>query len=199
MEKKEFKTESKRILDMMINSVYTHREIFLREIISNASDALDKLAYRALTDDTVGLDRDELKIRITLNKDARTITVSDNGIGMSAEDLENNLGTIAQSGSFRFKNDLEGNKPQDIDIIGQFGVGFYSAFMISDTVSVISRAFGSDEAFCWESDGADGYTISPASRDSFGTDIVMHLKEDTEDDKYSEFLEFYRIRELIKK
>ena len=199
MEKKAFKTESKRILDMMINSVYTHREIFLREIISNASDALDKLAYRALTDDTVGLDRDDLKIRITLNKDARTITVSDNGIGMSAEDLENNLGTIAQSGSFRFKNDLEGDKPQDIDIIGQFGVGFYSAFMVSDTVSVISRAFGSEEAFCWESDGADGYTVTPASRDGFGTDIVMHIKEDTEDDKYSEFLEFYRIRELIKK
>ena len=199
MEKKEFKTESKRILDMMINSVYTHREIFLREIISNASDALDKLAYRALTDDSVGLNRDDLRIRITLDKNARTVTVSDNGIGMTAEDLENNLGTIAQSGSFRFKNDLEGNKPQDIDIIGQFGVGFYSAFMVSDTVSVISRAFGSDEAFCWESDGSDGYTISPASRDSFGTDIVMHIKEDTDDDKYSEYLEFYRIRELIKK
>ncbi|MDD6262986.1 MAG: molecular chaperone HtpG [Clostridiales bacterium] len=199
MEKKEFKTESKRILDMMINSVYTHREIFLREIISNASDALDKLAYRALTDDSVGLSGDDFRIKITLDKDARTVTVSDNGIGMTAEELENNLGVIAQSGSFRFKNGLDSDKVPDVDIIGQFGVGFYSAFMVSSKVSVVTKAFGSDQAFCWESDGSDGYTVSESTRSGFGTDVIMHLKDDSEEENYSEFLDFYRIRELIKK
>ena len=199
MRKKAFKTESKRILDMMIHSVYTHREIFLREIISNASDALDKLAYRALTDDSVGLGPDDLRIRIRLDPSARTITVSDNGVGMTADELETNLGTIASSGSFRFKNGLDGDSVPDVDIIGQFGVGFYSAFMVSSSVSVISRAFGSDEAFRWESDGSDGYTVSPAERDGFGTDVIMTLKEDTEEESYSEFLDFYRIRGLVKK
>ena len=197
MAKKQFKAESKRLLDLMINSIYTHREIFLREIISNASDAIDKLAYKALTDQNVGLDRDDFRIRVTLDKDARTITVSDNGIGMSREDMEENLGVIAHSGSFKFKSELE--SAEDVDIIGQFGVGFYSAFMVSDKVTVISRAYGADQAYKWESSGADGYTVTECEKDAVGTDVIMHLKADTEEERYSEFLETWRIRELIKK
>jgi len=201
MEKKEFKTESKRILDMMINSVYTHKEIFLREIISNASDALDKLAYLSLTDDKVGLSGDDFFIKITADKENRVLTVSDNGIGMNAEELESNLGVIAQSGSLRFKKELseKEDKPSDVDIIGQFGVGFYSAFMVSKRVTVISRAYGSDKAYKWESDGTDGYMISDAERDGFGTDVIMSIKDDTEDEKYGDYLEFYTLKQLIKK
>jgi molecular chaperone HtpG len=200
MEKKEFKTESRRILDLMVNSVYTHKEIFLREIISNASDALDKLAYRALTDDKVGLSGDDFYIKITADKDSRILTVSDNGIGMTKEELESNLGVIAQSGSLSFKKELlEKGNAADIDIIGQFGVGFYSAFMVSKKVTVVSRAYGSDKAFKWESEGVDGYTISEAERDNFGTDVIMALKDDTNDEKYSDFLDFYNIKRIVKK
>lgn len=200
MAKKQFKAESKRLLDLMVNSIYTHKEIFLRELISNASDAEDKLAYKALTDDQVPVDRSELKITIVPDKEMRTLTVSDNGVGMSKEDLESNLGTIAKSGSFQFKQDLaKEDKPEDIDVIGQFGVGFYSAFMVADTVTVISRRYGSEEAWMWQSSGADGYTIQPAQRESAGTDVIMKLKADTEDEKYSRFLEEYELRELIRK
>ncbi|MCD8335539.1 MAG: molecular chaperone HtpG [Clostridiales bacterium] len=202
MAKKEFKAESKRLLDMMINSIYTHKEIFLREIISNSSDAMDKLAYKALTDDNVGMNRDDFKINITVNKDARTITVSDNGIGMTEAELEENLGTIAQSGSLQFKKDLseaEGTPEGDVDIIGQFGVGFYSAFMVSDQITVLTRAYGSDIGYQWMSNGADGYEILPINKPNVGTDVVMHIKEDTEEEKYSDFLEQYRIQELVKK
>ena len=191
MEKKEFKTESRRILDLMVNSVYTHKEIFLREIISNASDALDKLAYRALTDDKVGLSGDDFYIKITADKDSRILTVSDNGIGMTKEELESNLGVIAQSGSLSFKKELlEKGNAADIDIIGQFGVGFYSAFMVSKKVTVVSRAYGSDKAFKWESEGVDGYTISEAERDNFGTDVIMALKDDTNDENTATSLIF---------
>ena len=197
MEKKQFKAESQRLLDLMINSIYTHHEIFLREIISNASDAIDKLAYTALTDDKVGINRDEFAITITRDPENRTLTVSDNGIGMSKEDMEENLGTIAKSGSLGFKQAMEKN--EDIAIIGQFGVGFYSAFMVASSVTVISRKYGSDKAWKWVSDGADGYTIEETTKEGPGTDIIMTLKEDTEDEKYSEYLEEYEIRSLIRK
>lgn len=201
MAKKEFKAESKRLLDMMINSIYTHKEIFLREIISNASDAMDKLAYKSLTDDQVGLNRDDFKISITVNQLARTITVSDNGIGMTEEDLEKNLGTIAQSGSFQFKKDMTADEKAegDVDIIGQFGVGFYSAFMVADQITVLTRAYGSDTGYMWVSNGADGYEIMPVTKPTVGTDVIMHIKPDTEEEKYDEYLEQYRIQELVKK
>jgi len=197
MEKQQFKAESKRLLDLMINSIYTHQEIFLREIISNASDAIDKLAYTALTDDKVGVSRDEFAITITRAKDARILTVSDNGIGMNRAEMEENLGTIAKSGSLGFKQAME--KTEDIDIIGQFGVGFYSAFMVASSVTVISKKYGEDQAWMWVSDGADGYTITETEREFAGTDVIMTLKEDTEDEKYSRFLEEYEIRSLIRK
>ena len=197
MEKMQFKAESQRLLDLMINSIYTHREIFLREIISNASDAMDKLTYSALTDDKVGLNRDDLAITILRDEQARTITVSDNGIGMNRAEMEENLGTIAKSGSLGFKQAME--KTEDIDIIGQFGVGFYSAFMVASSVTVISKKYGEDTAWKWVSDGADGYTIEQTEKATAGTDIIMTLKADTEDEKFSEFLEEYRIRELVRK
>ncbi len=197
MEKQQFKAESQRLLDLMINSIYTHREIFLREIISNASDAMDKLAYIALTDDQVGLSREDLAITITRDEANRTLTVSDNGIGMNKAEMEENLGTIAKSGSLSFKQAMEKN--EDIDIIGQFGVGFYSAFMVASSVTVISKKYGEDTAWKWVSDGADGYTIEETEKSAPGTDIIMTLKADTEDDKYSEFLQEYRIRELVRK
>ena len=197
MEKQQFKAESQRLLDLMINSIYTHREIFLREIISNASDAIDKLAYTALTDDKVGISRDEFAITITRDPENRTLTVSDNGIGMSKEEMEENLGTIAKSGSLSFKQAMEKNK--DIDIIGQFGVGFYSAFMVASSVTVISKKYGEDTAWKWVSDGADGYTIEETQKDAPGTDIIMTLKADTEEDKFSEFLDEYEIRSLVRK
>ena len=197
MEKQQFKAESQRLLDLMINSIYTHREIFLREIISNASDAMDKLAYTALTDDKVGISRDQFAITITRDKDNRTLTVSDNGIGMSRAELEENLGTIAKSGSLGFKQAMEKN--EDIDIIGQFGVGFYSAFMVASSITVITKKYGEDTAWKWVSDGADGYTIEETQKDAPGTDVIMILKEDTEDEKYSDYLEEYQIRELIRK
>ena len=202
MEKKQFQAESQRLLDLMINSIYTHKEIFLREIISNASDAMDKLAYKALTDDKVGVDRSQLKIVLTPDQIARTLTISDNGIGMTREELESNLGTIARSGSLQFKEELaKGEKAEGdtTDIIGQFGVGFYSAFMVADKVTVTSRAYGSDQAWRWESDGADGYTLEPCEKETVGTDIVLHIKANTEDDHYDEYLEQYRLSELVKK
>ena len=198
MAKKQFKAESKRLMDLMINSIYTHKEIFLREIISNASDAIDKLAYLSLTDDTVTAKRSDLRITVTPDKAARTLTVSDNGIGMTAAELEQNLGTIAKSGSLQFKADMEGDKDKS-DIIGQFGVGFYSAFMVADQVTVITRRHGEDAAHCWKSSGADGYTISDCEKDAPGTDVVMRLKPDTEDEKYGEYLETGRLQSLIKK
>lgn len=197
MRKKQFKAESKKLLDMMINSIYTHKEIFLRELISNASDALDKLYYRSLSDNTVGYSREDYQIHIDIDKDARTLTISDNGCGMTEEELENNLGTIARSGSLDFKTENE--KTDDVDIIGQFGVGFYSAFMVSDEVTVTSRAHGSEQAYCWRSNGADGYSIEPCEKETNGTTIVLHIKKDTEQEKYSEFLESYRISTLVKK
>jgi len=197
MRKKQFKAESQRLLDLMINSIYTHQEIFLREIISNASDAIDKLAYTALTDDKVGISRDEFAITITRAKDAGILTVSDNGIGMNKEEMEENLGTIAKSGSLGFKQNME--ETQDIDIIGQFGVGFYAAFMVASSVTVISKKYGEDTAWKWTSDGADGYTIEEAERELPGTDVIMTLKADTEDEKYSRFLEEYEIRSLVRK
>ena len=201
MAKKQFKAESKKLLDMMINSIYTHKEIFLREIISNASDAIDKLCYRSLTDENVGMERSDFKIRITTDKDAREITVSDNGIGMTKEELESNLGVIARSGSLNFKDGL-GEEEQEnaaIDIIGQLGVGFYSSFMVADKVTVISRAYGSDAAYKWESTGADGYTITDAEKESVGTDVIMHLKEDADGEKYSTYLETWKIMMLVRK
>ena len=197
MEKQQFKAESQRLLDLMINSIYTHKEIFLREIISNASDAIDKLAYTALTDDKVGINRDEFAITITRDPENRTLTVSDNGIGMSKEEMIENLGTIAKSGSLGFKQAMEKN--EDIDIIGQFGVGFYSAFMVASSITVISRKYGEDKAWKWVSDGADGYTIEETEKATPGTDVIMTLKADTEDEKYSEYLEEYEIRSLIRK
>ncbi len=197
MEKMQFKAESARLLDLMINSIYTHKEIFLREIISNASDAMDKLAYLALTDEKVGLNRDDFAITITRDAANRTLTVSDNGIGMSRSDMEENLGTIAKSGSLAFKQAME--KKEDIDIIGQFGVGFYSAFMVASSVTVISKKYGEDTAWKWVSDGAEGYTIEACDREVPGTDVIMTIKADTEDDKYGDFLEEYQIRELIRK
>ena len=197
MAKKQFQTESKKLLDMMINSIYTHKEIFLRELISNASDALDKLYFRSLTDSTVVLTREDYAIDLSIDKEARTLTISDNGCGMTREELENHLGTIAKSGSFDFKREHESK--EDVDIIGQFGVGFYSAFMVADKIQVVSRPFGADEAYVWESEGADGYTVYEGERDSHGTDVILYIKEDGEDEQYSEFLETYRIRALIKK
>ena len=197
MEKQQFKAESQRLLDLMINSIYTHREIFLREIISNASDAIDKLAYTALTDDKVGLNRDDFAITITRDEENRTLTVSDNGIGMSRQEMEENLGTIAKSGSLGFKQAME--KQEDIDIIGQFGVGFYSAFMVAASITVISKKYGEDKAWKWVSDGADGYTIEETVKTAPGTDIIMVLKADTEDEKYSEYLEEFEIRSLVRK
>ena len=198
MAKKQFKAESKRLLDLMINSIYTHKEIFLREIISNASDACDKLCYQALTDDSVGLDRKDFQIQLSVDKDARTITVSDNGIGMDKKDLENNLGVIASSGSYKFKQEV-GEDAKDTDVIGQFGVGFYSAFMVADRITVVTKKYGSDTAYQWQSSGADGYTITECEKDSVGTDILMHVKEDSEEEKYSEFLESWRLQELVRK
>ncbi|MCI8917119.1 MAG: molecular chaperone HtpG, partial [Oscillospiraceae bacterium] len=197
MAKKQFKAESKRLMDLMINSIYTHKEIFLREIISNASDAIDKLAYLSLTDDTVKAKRSDLRITVTPDKAARTLTVSDNGVGMTAAELEQNLGTIAKSGSLQFKADMEGDKASDI--IGQFGVGFYSAFMVADEVTVITRRHGEEDAHRWHSTGADGYTVTQCEKPEPGTDVIMHLKEDTEDEKYGEYLETGRLQSLIKK
>ncbi len=197
MRKKQFKTESQKLLDMMINSIYTHKEIFLRELISNASDAIDKLYFRSLTDSEVKLERSDYAISIKADKGARTLTISDNGCGMTADELENNLGTIAKSGSFDFKRDNE--KTEDVDIIGQFGVGFYSAFMVADKITVRSRVFGEPQGNVWESEGASGYTVSPCEKESFGTEITLYIKPDTDDEKYSEFLEEYRLRGLIRK
>lgn len=197
MAKKQFKAESKRLLEMMINSIYTQREIFLRELISNASDAIDKIYYKALTDDQLVFNKDDYFIKITPNKADRTLTITDTGIGMTKEELENNLGVIAKSGSLAFKNEIEAKDGHNI--IGQFGVGFYSAFMVADVVTVTSRALGSDEAYKWESKGADGYTITPAEKDTVGTEIVLKIKQNTEEDQYDEFLEEYRLRAIIKK
>lgn len=197
MKKKQFKTESQKLLDMMINSIYTHKEIFLRELISNASDAVDKLYFKSLTDSSIPLSKSDYAIWIKADKDAKTLTISDNGIGMSENELENNLGTIAKSGSFDFKR--ENNENEGIDIIGQFGVGFYSAFMVASKIQVKSKPYGSDTAYIWESEGASGYTVSPCEKTSFGTEITLFIKEDTEDEKYSEFLEEYRIRGLVRK
>ena len=198
MAKKQFKAESKRLLDLMINSIYTHKEIFLREIISNASDACDKLCYQALTDSAVGMDRGDFKIEITVDKDARTLTVSDNGIGMDKADLENNLGVIASSGSYKFKQEL-GEDAKDTDVIGQFGVGFYSAFMVSDQITVVTRKYGAESGYKWQSSGADGYTIAECEKETVGTDIIMHIKADTDDEKYGEFLENWKLQELVRK
>ncbi len=201
MRKKQFKAESRRLLDLMINSIYTHKEIFLREIISNASDAIDKLCYLSLTDDQVGLHRDDFRITLTADKDSRTLTVSDNGIGMDEDDLEHNLGVIANSGSFQFKGQLEGKETPDTDIIGQFGVGFYSAFMVADQITVITKKYGADQAYRWQSAGVDGYTIEPCEKDTVGTDVIMHLKPDTDEEKdeYSQYLQEYTLKRLVKK
>lgn len=200
MKKKQFKAESKKLLDMMINSIYTHKEIFLRELISNASDAVDKLYFRSLTDDTVEMNKEDFCIRITPDREARTLTISDNGVGMTAEELENNLGVIARSGSKLFRDEnAAGTDENNIEIIGQFGVGFYSAFMVSKKVQVLSRAFGSDEANLWESDGADGYAVSPAEKDSVGTDVILYIADNTEEVNYDEFLDTYRLSALVKK
>ena len=197
MEKKEFQAESKRLLDLMINSIYTNQEIFLREIISNASDAIDKLAYQALTDQSVGLNRSDFAITLKADKKYRLLTISDNGIGMTKEEMEENLGTIAKSGSLQFKKDLAADA--DVDIIGQFGVGFYAAFMVASHVEVVSRALGSEEANRWESDGTAGYTVTPCEKAENGTKITLTIKENTENENYEEFLEPYRIQSLVKK
>ena len=197
MRKKQFKAESKKLMDLMINSIYTNKEIFLRELISNASDALDKLYFRSLTDSSVGLTRDEFVINIDVNKDARLIKITDNGCGMTEDELENNLGTIAKSGSLAFKTENE--KTEDVDIIGQFGVGFYSAFMVSDKVVVESKPYGAEKAFRWTSEGADGYTVEECEKDTFGTEITLYIKDDTESENYSTYLEQYKIEALIKK
>ena len=197
MAKRQFKTESKRLLDLMIHSIYTHKEVFMRELISNASDAIDKIYYKALTDENIGFNKDDYYILIDADKDARTLTISDTGIGMTKEELDDNLGVIAKSGSLQFKSENE--KKDEYDIIGQFGVGFYSAFMVAESVTVVSRALGSDEAYKWESKGIDGYTVKPAEKDAPGTEITLKIKPDTEDEKYSEFLDQYRIKALVKK
>ena len=197
MAMKEFQAESKRLLDLMINSIYTHKEIFLRELISNASDAIDKLYYRTLEDGATGLSREDFFIRLDVDKEARTLSITDNGIGMTQEELDNNLGVIARSGSLQFKQEAE--QKEDVDIIGQFGVGFYSAFMVSDRVAVDTRAFGADEAWHWESEGLAGYEITPGTKADRGTTITLHLKADTEDENYSEFLDQFRIQQLVKK
>ena len=196
MAKKEFQAESKKLMDMMINSIYTNKEIFLRELISNASDAIDKLYYKSLTDPSVGMNKGDFRILLTRDKDNRLLTVSDNGIGMTKEELEQNLGTIAHSGSLDFKKD---NKDENIDIIGQFGVGFYSAFMVADKVTVISKAYGADEAWQWESSGADGYELTPAEKETAGTDIILHIKDSTDTDNYENFLDEYGIVAIVKK
>lgn len=197
MRTKQFKAESKKLLDLMINSIYTHKEIFLRELISNASDAIDKLYFKSLTDEKVGMSKDDFNIRITADKLNKTLVITDNGIGMTEEELEQNLGTIAKSGSLAFKQ--ENKDAEGVDVIGQFGVGFYSAFMVSDEVTVISRAYGSDTAFCWKSKGADGYTVEPCEKDSVGTEITLHIKDDTEEEKYSQYLETYTLTSIVKK
>ncbi|MBQ3386796.1 MAG: ATP-binding protein, partial [Eggerthellaceae bacterium] len=196
---KQFKTESKRLLDLMINSIYTNTEIFLRELISNASDAVDKLYFKSLTDDTVEIAKDDLSIIVSFDKGARVITVSDNGIGMTKEELDKNLGTIAHSDSLDFKKANEEAMAGNVDIIGQFGVGFYSAFMVASRVRVVSRAYGSDEAWEWESDGVAGYTIKASERLAHGTDVILMLKEDTADDDYSQYLSEFGLRGLITK
>ena len=198
MAKKQFKAESKRLLDLMINSIYTHKEIFLRELISNASDACDKLCYRALTDDQVGMQREDFKIELTIDKDARTLTVADNGIGMDKDDLDNNLGVIASSGSFQFKQEAD-QAAADVDVIGQFGVGFYSAFMVADQITVTTKKYGCDQAYQWKSSGVDGYTVTECDKDTVGTQIVLHIKPDTDEEHYGEFLESWRIQELVRK
>ena len=198
MAKKEFKAESKRLLDLMINSIYTHKEIFLREIISNASDAIDKLCYKSLTDENVGLKREDFRITIHADPDARTLTVSDNGIGMDENELENNLGVIASSGTYQFRQEV-GKDSEDVDIIGQFGVGFYSAFMVADQITVITKKYGGSQAYRWESDGADGYTVAPCDKETVGTDIIMHIKPDEGEETYGEFLQEYTLRSLVKK
>ncbi len=198
MAKKEFKAESKRLLDLMIHSIYTHKEIFLREIISNASDAIDKLCYKSLTDENVGLKREDFRITIHADQDNRLLTVSDNGIGMDENDLENNLGIIASSGTYQFRQEV-GKDNEDVDIIGQFGVGFYSAFMVSGQITVITKKYGNGQAYRWESDGADGYTITPCEKEGVGTDIIMHIKPDGDEEDYSEFLQEYTLRNLVKK
>ena len=198
MAKRKFKAESQRLLDLMINSIYTHKEIFLREIISNASDAIDKLCYKSLTDENVGLKREDFRITVHADPEGRILTVSDNGIGMSEDELENNLGVIASSGTYQFRQEV-GKDNEDVDIIGQFGVGFYSAFMVADHITVVTKKFGEDQAHRWESDGADGYTITPCEKADAGTDIIMHIKEDAEEENYSEFLQEYTLRNLIKK
>ena len=197
MAMKEFQAESKRLLDLMINSIYTHKEIFLRELISNASDAIDKLYYRTLEDGATGLSREDFSIQLAVDKEARTLSISDNGIGMTQEELDNNLGVIARSGSLQFKQEAE--KKDEVDIIGQFGVGFYSAFMVSSRVTVDTKAFGSDEAWHWESTGLDGYEITPGAKADRGTTITLYLKEDSEDENYSEFLDQFRLQDLVKK
>ena len=201
MAKKQFKAESKRLLDMMINSIYTHQEIFLRELISNASDAIDKLCFLSLTDDKVGMDRSDFRIRILTDKDNRTLTVSDNGVGMTAEELEKNLGVIAKSGTLAFKKeqDADAMDKADIDVIGQFGVGFYSAFMVAKKVVVISRAYGAESANRWESQGTDGYTVTPCEKETVGTDVILTLKDDTEEENYGDYLSSWRLKELVKK
>ena len=201
MAKKQFKAESKRLLDLMINSIYTHKEIFLREIISNASDAIDKLCDVALTDDKVGMNRSDFAITVSVDKENRTLTVSDNGIGMSKEELENNLGVIASSGSYKFRQETEekDKKEADIDIIGQFGVGFYSAFMVADEITVLTKKYGEEQAYRWQSSGADGYTVTECDKDTVGTEVIMHIKPDTDEENYSEYLEPYRLHALIKK
>ena len=197
MRTKQFKAESKRLLDLMIHSIYTHKEIFLRELISNASDAIDKLYYRSLSDNLTGVSRDDFSIQLSVDKDNRILTIEDNGIGMTKEELESNLGTIAKSGSLAFKQENEAK--EDVDIIGQFGVGFYSAFMVADCVTVESRAFGAEEAWCWQSHGADGYTLEPVDKDEHGTRITLHILPNSEEETYDEFLEPYRIQGLVKK
>ena len=192
MEKKQFQAESKRLLDLMINSIYTHHEVFLRELISNASDAIDKIYYKALTDENLTFNQDDYYIKVIPDKDERTLKIIDTGIGMTKEELENNLGTIAKSGSLAFKNENEIKDGHDI--IGQFGVGFYAAFMVADVVTVISKALGSDDAYKWVSEGADGYTIEQSEKDSVGTEIILKIKENTEDDNYDEYLEEYRLK-----
>ncbi len=197
MTKKQFQAESKRLLEMMINSIYTQKEIFLRELISNASDAIDKMYYKALTDDSIRFEKDDYYIKIEFNKDKRTLTVEDTGIGMTEEELETHLGTIAKSGSLAFKNENEIKDGHDI--IGQFGVGFYSAFMVADKLTVVSKSVDSDQAYKWESDGVDGYTIEPAEKDSVGTVITLTIKENTDEENYDEFLEEYRLKSIVKK
>ena len=197
MAKKQFKAESKQLLDLMINSIYTHREIFLREIISNASDAIDKLHYKSITESDVPVSREDFRIDVKVDRDARTVTVSDNGIGMTKEDMDANLGVIAHSGSLDFKKNLEEGK--DVDIIGQFGVGFYSSFLVADKVTVVSKAYGQDQAWVWTSEGADGYTVKEGERDSFGTDVIMHIRERDENEDYDRYLDDYTLEDLVKK